>query len=205
MVNPEHCRRDVVVIAASAGGVETLIDLFSCMEAVTESRIAVVLHRSPTHKSRLARVLGQRSPLPVVEPAQGTVWRPGRIYVAPRDRHMVVDATGALRLTRGAKEHHTRPAADPLFESVARVFGPRVIGVVLTGTGDDGVRGLLSIRATGGVALVQHPAEAVHPAMPRNALARDHVDAALTVAEIATALAEMAKGNAVEAPVPTAA
>jgi two-component system chemotaxis response regulator CheB len=205
MVNPEHCRRDVVVIGASAGGVQTLIELFACMEAVTESLVAVVLHRNPIHKGRLARVLGQRSPLPVVEAAHRTMWRPGRIYVAPRDRHMVVDATGALRLTRGAKQHHTRPAADPLFESAARVFGPRVIGVVLSGTGEDGVRGLLSIGAAGGVALVQHPAEAVHPAMPCNALAADNVNVALTVAEIATALAEMAKGNAVQAPVPTAA
>jgi two-component system chemotaxis response regulator CheB len=132
----------------------------------------------------LAEVLGRRSALPVAEPQDGAVWEPGRIYVAPRDHHLVADTGGMLRLNRAAKQHHTRPAVDPLFVSVAEVYGPRAVGVILTGMGDDGVTGLIAINLAGGVTLVQSPAEAPHPSMPRNAIARDHVGAAMPVSEM---------------------
>jgi two-component system chemotaxis response regulator CheB len=113
-LNAEGRRRDVIVFGASAGGVMTLIDLFTQVSALREVRLAVVLHRSPVFEGRLPEVLGRHSALPVVELEDGAVWQPGRIYVAPRDRHMVADTGGVLRLTRGPRQHHTRPAVDPL-------------------------------------------------------------------------------------------
>lgn len=130
------------------------------------------------------------------------MWEPGRIYVAPRDQHMVVDAGGVLRLNRDAKQHHTRPA-DPLFVPVARVYGPGAVGVVLTGMGDDGVSGFIAISVVKGVTLVQSPAEAPYPSMRRNAIARDHVGAVLLVSEMPGILAALAEGNPVEVTAPT--
>jgi two-component system chemotaxis response regulator CheB len=195
----------VIVIGASAGGVMTLIDLFPQLSALRAQRLAVVLHRSPVFEGRLPEVLGRHSALPVVEPEDGAFWQPGRIYVAPRDHHMVADAGGMLRLTRGPRQHYTRPAVDPLFVSVARVCGPRAVGVVLTGMGDDGVSGLIAINQAGGVTLVQSPAEAPHPSMPRNAIARDHVGASVTVSEMPGILAALAEGRPVGVAAPTPA
>ena len=205
MLNPEREKRDVIVIGASAGGVPTLIDLFAKLPVARGSRLAVVLHRSPMYEGRLPDVLGRRSAMPVAEPEDGDAWEPGLIYVAPRDQHMVVDVDGRFRLDRGPKQHHTRPAVDPLFVSVARVYGARVIGVILTGMGADGVSGLIAISAAGGLTLVQSPSEAPHPSMPRNAIARDHVAAALPVAEMPALFAALAEGFPVEAGSPTPA
>jgi two-component system chemotaxis response regulator CheB len=121
----------------------------------------------------------------------------GTIYLAPRDRHLLFEA-GHLRLDGGPREHHTRPAVDPLFVSAAQAFGPRVVGVVLTGTGDDGVHGLIAIKAAGGLSLVQDPQEARHPTMPLNAITRDRVNAALPVGDLARVIAALVEGKAVE-------
>jgi len=203
VLNDERRKRDVIVIGASAGGVSTLIELFANLGGLGQSQVAVVLHRSPVFEGRLADVLGRRSALPVVEPQDGAVWERGRIYVAPRDQHMVVDTGGILRLTRDAKQHHTRPAVDPLFVSVARVYGPRAVGLVLTGMGADGVSGLIAISGVKGVTLVQSPSEAPHPSMPRNAIARDHVEAVLPVPDMPGVLAALAEGRPVELSEPT--
>jgi two-component system chemotaxis response regulator CheB len=203
-LNPERYKRDVIVIGASAGGVPTLIDLFANLGMLRLARIAVVLHRSPVFQGRLPEVLGRRSALPVAEPQDGATWEPGHIYVAPRDQHLVAAADGVLRLNRAAKQHHTRPAVDPLFVSVAQVYGPRAVGVILTGMGDDGARGLIAINLAGGVTLVQSPAEAPHPSMPRNAIARDHVGAAMPVSEMPAVLGCLADGRPIELRAPTA-
>lgn len=130
---------------------------------------------------------------------------PGRIYVAPRDQHLVVEASGVLRFNRGPKQHHTRPAVDPLFVSAAQAYGPRAVGVILTGMGDDGVTGLIAISIAGGVTLVQSPSEAPHPSMPRNALARDHVAAAIPMSEMPAALASLVDGRPIELRAPATA
>ena len=198
MLNDDRQRRDVIVLGASAGGVPTLMGLFAKLAVVSEARIAAVLHRSPVYEGRLPGVLGRHSTVPVVEPHNGEVWEPGRIYIAPRDQHMVVDVEGCFRLERGPKQHHTRPALDPLFISVGRVFGARTVGVVLTGMGADGVSGLIAISASGGISLVQSPLEASHPSMPRNAIAHDHVAAALPVGEMPRVFAALYDGFPVE-------
>jgi two-component system, chemotaxis family, protein-glutamate methylesterase/glutaminase len=205
VLNTEQRKRDVIVIGASAGGIPTLIELFSNLGAVRESQFAVVLHRSPVFEGRLPDVLGRRSALPVVEPEDGAAWERGRIYVAPRDQHMLVDTGGNLRLNRGPKQHHTRPAVDPLFVSVARACGPRAVGVILTGMGDDGVSGLIAISVVGGVTIVQSPEEAPHPSMPRNAIVRDHVEAVISVSEMPALLAALAEGRPTGVTAPTPA
>ena len=117
-------------------------------------------------------------------------------YVAPADCHMMFERD-RIALSGGTKEHHTRPAVDPLFTSAALAYGPRVVGVVLTGGGHDGMRGLLEVTRAGGLSLVQKPSEAEHASMPEYAIAHDHVRAALTVDKIGDALVLLARGGAV--------
>jgi two-component system chemotaxis response regulator CheB len=190
--------RDQIVIGASAGGIQALTSLFRRLPARLDATIAVVLHRSPFYaESVLPTVLGRESRLTVSEPWHGEPLVKGRIYVAPRDHHMVLN-DGRFMLNRGPKEHYTRPAADPLFRSAADFYGPRVIGVVLTGSGDDGVSGLIAIKEKGGLSVVQDPAEALHDSMPETAIERDHVDAILTVAEIARELPRLVAGGQIK-------
>jgi two-component system, chemotaxis family, protein-glutamate methylesterase/glutaminase len=197
MLNDERVRRDVIVIGASAGGVEALMTLFAKLPADLAAAVAVVLHRSPVHETRLASVLGRHASLPVREAENGDALEPGVIAIAPRDQHLLVEDS-RLRLSRGPREHHTRPAIDPLFVSAAQTCGPRVVGVMLSGTGDDGVRGLIAVSAAGGLSLVQDPAEARYAGMPRSALARDRVCAALPLEALATTLASLAAGDVVD-------
>jgi two-component system, chemotaxis family, protein-glutamate methylesterase/glutaminase len=189
--------RDVVVIGASAGGVSALQRLFNALPTDLPAVIATVLHRSPFYESMLAAVLGRVSALPVSEPMHEEPFRLGRIYVAPRDHHMLFQGT-RFALNRGAKEHYTRPAVDPLFRSAAEWHGRRVIGVILTGSGDDGVSGLVRIKDAGGLSIAQDPDEAPHDSMPQHAISRDHVDAILTLSELAAHLPRLVAG----APVP---
>jgi two-component system chemotaxis response regulator CheB len=200
-VNAERVVRDVAVIGASAGGVKALIALFAALPADFRGRIATVIHRSLIYEGVLRQVLGRRSRLPIIEPLDGAPFETGRVYLAPRDRHLRIDGD-TLRLSRGPREHHTRPAVDPLFTSAAESWDERAVGVVLSGTGDDGVAGLIAIRSAGGVSLVQHPDEATYDGMPRSALVHDHVHAALSIGGIAEALAALAEGVAVETPAP---
>lgn len=197
MINAERLRRDVAVIAASAGGVKALIELFSRLSPGRAGAIGVVIHRSPTFESHLAQVLQRATRLTVVEPEGGEAIRSGTVYLAPPDRHMVVEG-GRLAVHRGPKQHYTRPAADPLFLSAARAFGPRVLGVVLSGGGADGTLGCIEIKKLGGLVVVQDEREAVMPYMPRSSLLHHSVDAVLPLAEIAGVIAELAAGNSVE-------
>jgi two-component system chemotaxis response regulator CheB len=192
-------RRDVITIGASAGGVQALMYLLSKLPADLPAIVGIVLHRTPYHETRLPAVLGRHASLKVLEPANGDPLERGVVYVAPRDQHMLFDM-GVARLSRGPREHLTRPAVDPLFRSAAASFGPRVAGVLLTGYGGDGVPGLVHIKAAGGISLVQDPSEAPHPTMPRRAIAEDDVDAILALDDIATTLVRLAHGGTLHAP-----
>lgn len=198
MININGARRDIVTIGASAGGIEALMHLFSKLPPRLPAAIAVVVHRSPVAETRLPSVLGRSAGLPVFEPRDGQPFEAGRIYAAPRDQHLVLEDS-VVRLNRGPKEHRTRPAVDPLFRSAAQVYGPRVIGVLLSGFGDDGVSGLIAISDRGGISIVQDPGEARHNSMPRNAIAEDDVDAVLPLDGIAAALVALASGHPFEA------
>jgi len=153
VINTERAKRDVIVIGASAGGVQPLKDLLQLLPPNLPAAVAIVLHRSPYHETRLPMVLGQHALLSVLEPADRDPVLSGAVYVAPRDQHMLFE-DGLVRLSRGAREHHTRPAIDPLFRSAAERYGPRVVGMLLSGMGADGVSGLIAIKKAGGVSLV---------------------------------------------------
>lgn len=184
-------RRDIVVIGASAGGVQVLLDLAAALPAPFTAAVLVVLHVG-AHRSVLPELMGARGANPVLHPADGQPLRPGTIYVAPPDHHMLVENTivdsGAIRLQRGAKEHHARPAIDPLFRSAALAYGPRVIGVVLSGYLDDGTAGLQAIKRCGGTAVVQDPADAEQPSMPASALHNVEVDHCVPAGRLAQTL-----------------
>jgi two-component system chemotaxis response regulator CheB len=198
-INAARVARDIVVIGASAGGVEALQRLLGQLPASLPAAVAIVIHRSPLFESRLPFVLGLRSQLPVAEPHDGDRVVPGHVYSAPRDQHLVFE-DGQFRLNRGPKEHRTRPAIDPLFRSAAAAYGPRVLGVLLTGLGDDGVPGFIDIKAAGGLTLVQDPAEARYPSMPRMAIAEDDVDGVLRLDDLAQAITALGSGRTFDVP-----
>lgn len=180
-------RRDLVVIAASAGGLDPLRTLMAGLPPEFPAAVAVVLHVSPYGGSALPAILTRAGPLPAEHARHGQRIRPGHVYVAPPDFHLVVH-DGQLGLSRGPRENGHRPAADVLFRTAARTFGTRVVGVVLSGALDDGTAGLAAIREHGGVTVVQAPAEAMYRAMPENALAHVPVEHVLPVKKMAEVL-----------------
>jgi two-component system chemotaxis response regulator CheB len=196
MLNAEGQPRDVVVVGASAGGVQALIRILTKLPGDLPAVLGIVLHRTPYHETRLPWVLGRHSALKTLEPHDGAPLERGTAFVAPRDQHLLFDKE-RVHLSRGPREHMTRPAIDPLFRSAAAAFGPRVVGVLLTGFGGDGVPGLIQISGAGGLSLVQDPREAPHPAMPCRAIAEDDVDAVLTLDRIVETLIALAWGRPV--------
>jgi two-component system chemotaxis response regulator CheB len=197
MINSERLVRDFVAIGASAGGVTALMRLLELLPSDLAATLTIVLHRSPFHETQLPHVLGRHAGLRVLEPADGQPIQRGVVYVAPRDHHMVL-YDGTLRLDRGPKQHRTRPAIDPLFRSAAAIYGRRVVGVLMSGMGSDGVSGLIDIKHAGGISLVQNPTEAQFPTMPSRAIKEVDVDGALTITAIAEALRVLATGGVVE-------
>jgi two-component system chemotaxis response regulator CheB len=163
--------RDLVVIGASAGGIGALQTLCASLPSDLNAAVLVVIHTSPSSSNMLPRVLRTAGCASAVEARDGDLIKKGKIYVAPPDRHLMVDRHH-LRLVRGPRENHHRPAIDPMFRSAALAYRRRVIGVVLSGSLDDGTGGLMVIRAHGGEAIVQDPASALFPSMPENALKR---------------------------------
>jgi two-component system, chemotaxis family, protein-glutamate methylesterase/glutaminase len=193
-VKSNGARRDVILIGGSAGGVRLLRELFGRLDSrLQHASIFVTVHRPPSPHSELASVLGRRAALPVREPRDGESIARGVIYLAPPDHHMRLDGH-RIRLDRGPKEHHTRPAIDPLFVSAMESAGSRAIGVLLTGNLSDGVAGLIAIKRGGGLSLVQDPKEAEWPQMPRNAVLYDHVDVVFSSAALPALLAELVHG-----------
>jgi two-component system chemotaxis response regulator CheB len=145
--------RAIIVIGASAGGVEAVRTVIGALPATMEAAVFVTLHIG-AHKSDLPWLLERSSVLPAFHPRDGDEITAGRIYVAPPDHHLVID-NGRVGLSKGPRENWARPAIDPLFRSAAEAYGPRVIGVVLTGGLNDGTAGLIKIKAKGGVTVVQ--------------------------------------------------
>ena len=162
--------RDIVVVGASAGGLKALQQLVSYLSADLPAAVLVTTHLAPTVPSKVAAVLRKAGSLPAHTAADGMSFKPGHIYTAMPDRHLLVDDGDVLRLSRGPRENRVRPAVDALFRSAARWCGPRVVGVVLSGSLDDGAAGLAAIVECGGAALVQDPADAMFDGMPRAAL-----------------------------------
>jgi two-component system chemotaxis response regulator CheB len=168
---------DIIVVGASAGGVEALSRLVADLPEDLPAAVFIVLHMAAHSGTALPRILDRRTKLPVAHPYDGEPIEHGRVYVAVPDHHLIV-GPGAVRVGTGPKENGHRPAADTLFRTAAASYGPRVVGVVLSGTRDDGTVGLRAIRARGGIAIVQDPDEALFPGMPQSAVA-DDLDAEL--------------------------
>lgn len=182
---------DIIVIGTSAGGVEALMKLAAALPAELDAAVFVVIHIPPYSTSALPRILDRCGPLPAEHARAGERIQRGRIYIAPPDRHLLLRGH-RIELSRGPSENGTRPAVDPLFRSAATYYGPRVIGVVLSGTLDDGTAGLLAIKRLGGIAVAQDPQEALYPGMPRSAVEHVAVDYVRPVAEMGPLLAELA-------------
>jgi two-component system chemotaxis response regulator CheB len=178
----------VIVIGASVGGLTPVRTIAEALPARCKAAIAVTIHTGP-YPSVLPDILNWYGKVRAVFGVDGQAFTPGQIYVAPPDSHMLLKEPGIIRLDRGAKVHHTRPAIDPMFDSAARLYGRRVVGVVLSGNGDHGAAGLRVIHEHGGLALAQDPAEAPSPRMPKAALANDDPQV-LAVTEIARRVAE---------------
>jgi two-component system chemotaxis response regulator CheB len=180
-----------ILIGASAGGVHAMLELVATLPPAFPAPILLVQHIG-SHRSQLAQLLSDRGANRAVEARDGEQPAPGIIHVAPPDHHMLIER-GRIRLTRGPKEHHARPAIDPLFRSAALDLGPRAIGVVLTGMLDDGSAGLGFVRQCGGTTVVQDPADAAEPGMPRAALAATPVDHVVPLAAMAGLLLRLAR------------
>lgn len=191
---------DIIVIGASAGGVEVLCQLVSSLPQDLPAAIFIVLH-VPAHgtsvlPSILNRAIARKhktttTHLQALHPKDGDRIEYGKIYVAPPDRHLLIKE-GYVHLARGPKENSHRPAIDCLFRTAARIYGERVVGVVLSGLLDDGTAGLAAIKVRGGVAIVQDPGEAMYSGMPRSAIENVDVDRVLPIADIVTFLSEIA-------------
>jgi two-component system chemotaxis response regulator CheB len=192
--------RDIIVVGASAGGVEALVELAGGLPPGFPASVLVVCHFPPGARSILPEILSRAGPLLAVHPMDGDPVLPGHIYVAPPDHHLVFGPGGRLRLTREARENHHRPAMDPLFRSAARHYGQRVIGVILTGALYDGVAGLMAIRGTGGVAVAQDPQDALVAAMPRSAAEIAGVDHVVPAAGLAALIVDLVREPVTSSP-----
>ncbi len=180
----------VVGIAASAGGVEAIRHVVAGLPASFRGAICVTLHIPATGRSLLAPILDRDSAMRAVVAADGLPLRAGTIYVAPADHHLIVGRE-AVQLSRGPKENGSRPAADPMFRSLAECWGPCAVAVVLSGSLDDGSAGAVAVSEAGGVVLVQDPLDALVPSMPRSAIAADSPERVVPVAEMAGLLQEL--------------
>ena len=163
--------RDVVVIGASAGGVEALRVLVAGLDARLVASVYVVLHLPRTGPHALPAILSRAGPLLAVAAIDGLIGQPSVIYVAPPDHHLLLGPNGRMRLTRDLAVSGHRPSIDALFRSAADTRGERVVAVVLSGAGSDGAAGLAAVVEAGGAAIVQDPSDAQHPSMPEQAFA----------------------------------
>jgi two-component system chemotaxis response regulator CheB len=189
----------MVVVGASAGGVEALTTLAGGLPADLEAAVCVVLHLPAGADSRLAHILSRAGPLPAVQARGGEELKRGRVYVAPPDRHLMVRGRHVL-LGRGAHENGVRPSIDVLFRSAAVTYGRRAVAVVLSGSRDDGVAGASAVGARGGCVMVQSPDDALFPSMPSNTVSRDHPDRVLPLADLAAAVTAAVRHLSEEAP-----
>jgi hypothetical protein len=176
--------RSIVVLGASSGGVEALVEVLGGLPADLPASLFVVLHLSPGRRSGLASILGRATQLVVETAVDGAAFEHGHVYVAPPDRHLVLDGH-CMRLGEGPAQHRSRPSIDVLFRSAAVAHGAAVVGVVLSGQQDDGSLGLATVTHCGGIGIVQEPADARFPEMPANAIAADDPQIIVPLREIA--------------------
>ena len=180
----------IVAIGTSAGGIEALRSIAAALPADFPAPIAMVVHSAPDSPGVVHDIIDRAGPLTAVRARNGERLQPGRIYLPPPDTHLLIEP-GRVRLTRGPKENRFRPAIDPLFRSAAQVYGPAAIGVILTGSLDDGTAGLWAIEKLGGTTVIQDPADAMFPSMPWNARRHVRIDHSVRLVEVAPLLVRL--------------
>lgn len=185
---PSH--HDIVAIGGSAGAIEALLRILPDLPVGLKAAVFIVVHVAPDSPNSLAQLFTMQGNLPAQLAKHRAVFRPGHVYVAPPDHHLVLERERMV-LSHGPKENGFRPAIDPLFRSAAQHFGSRVIGLVLSGNLDDGVAGLNDIKLHGGMALAQDPGDAAFPGLPRNAVANVELDHVVPLHKIANRIAEL--------------
>ena len=185
-------KRNIIVIGASSGGLEPLKTLVGGLPAGFNASIFVVWHLAPESPGVLPDVLHKFTDIPCSNARDYEQIQTRHIYLAPPNHHLILEQ-GQMRVTSGPKENRFRPAIDPLFRSAAYVYGPRVVGVMLSGSMSDGVSGLWTIKQFGGVTMVQDPAEAKFAAMPRAALREVPIDYVVAAAEMAEQLMRLSE------------
>ncbi|MDZ8185968.1 MAG: chemotaxis protein CheB [Nostoc sp. ChiSLP02] len=197
---------NLIVIGASAGGVEALVYLVKQLPTDLNAAVIIVLHVSSESPCILHHILNGAGKLPAFAAEDGQAIKTGQIYVARPDYHLLVKS-GYLQLTRGPRENHHRPAIDPLFRTAARAYGERVIAVILTGMLDDGTAGLMAVKMRDGVAIVQDPDDALYSGMPKSAIENvEDIDYILPLSEIPSVLVTLANtpmATQAEKPVPS--
>ncbi len=178
---------DIIIIGASAGGVEALVKVVHELPARLPAAVFIVLHIPAHSPSLLPAILSRAGPLAATHPTDNTKIEHGYIYIAPSDHHMLIEQDH-IRVVQDPKENRHRPAVDPTLRSAALTHGPRVIGVILTGALDDGTAGLLAVKRRGGIAVVQDPEDALYPSMPQNAIEYVDVDHIVPLSQMALLL-----------------
>jgi two-component system chemotaxis response regulator CheB len=182
--------RDLIVIGGSAGSLDALKILVKGLPPNLPAALCITRHITPHAPNVLPKILARDAALPTASAVDGEELRPGRIYVAPPDHHLLV-VPGYVRVTRSPAENRFRPAIDPLFRSAAVAYGRRVVGVIRSGGLDDGTAGLWAVKQRGGIAVVQNPQEAQHPSMPQSAMTYVPVDHCLSAADSAPLLVHL--------------
>lgn len=186
------CAETIIVIGASAGGIEALKQVLSKLPRDLHAAVAIVLHSGPNSPRLLATIWNDHSTLPVAYAAGGERLDRGRVYVAPPDQHLEVTEPRHLRLDDGPRVLYSRPSADRLFETAVKAFGNRTIGVILTGGDGDGAAGMRAIHAAGGIGVVQEPSDSKDPSMPLTTLRTDHPRYCVPLRDIGALLGELA-------------
>lgn len=189
---------DVVALAASAGGLTALSQVLAGIPRDFPAAVVVVQHLDPRHRSLMADILSRRTTLPVKQAAEGDRMTPGTVFIAPPNRHLLVNSDGTLSLSQSELVHFVRPSADLLFESVAASYRERAIAVVLTGSGSDGSMGVRGIKKMGGTVIVQDSKTAEFSGMPEAATHTGAYDFILPLEEIASALVTLVMKGGVE-------
>ena len=186
---------DVVALAASAGGLTALSKVLSGLPPDFPASVVVVQHLDPRHRSLMADILSRRTRLKVKQAEEGDRLIPATVYIAPPDRHLLVNPDGTLSLSQSELVHFVRPSADLLFESVAASYRDRAIGVVLSGSGSDGAMGVGAIKKMRGTVIVQDEKTAEFFGMPGAAIQTGGVDFILRLDEIPSALITLVRGE----------
>src|SRR5499427_3188925 len=186
---------DIVALAASAGGLKAISEILAVLPSDFLAAIVVVQHLDPRHRSLMADILSRRTTLKVREAQEGAQLNPGTAYIAPANRHLLVNLDGTLSLSQSELVHFVRPSADLLFESVAASYKDRAIAVVLTGTGIDGKMGVQAIKKMAGTVIVQDKETSEFFGMPDAAMQTGCVDFVLPIDEIADALVKLVMGD----------